>query len=647
MRKSASWSFRAQIVALVLVSLSLQGSTDLTVEALAETTCAAPAKTLSFVCDNKCADSVPYRLTSTATSTACTYTCYSEVYYNRDMSFTFLIPFGSSTKASVSSPAGNTVVYANASNDDLNNVTALKLKSTVASVYDCDYSLRYIGGGNVYWEITLGTMVNVTLASDLLVSQPQVIWIQFFNLYFQPMISKLTTMLPSRAETIEGGRRHGAEHDIQIHLLVSHFVVFGRDLADNKLTELPAAIFNHTKLTTLKMTGNLLKNVSLTSKQRIFLSRLKEFTFDKSSVDTACSNPEYVNGMPFCIIDPATPSPPSTPTLSLAAVIGITVGGVMILLLVIGIIVCLRRSEDGTTVTGTHPVPGNDYDLLSLRVGVEYIKDVKQVGRGAFGDVWLVEYRKSERLASKRMRQDGTHRSCLPEFIAEIKIVSRFDHPNIVKFFGVAWTTEADLQALFEFMEGRDLHDFLTQAHSSREWTRDKLQIAIDVVEALVYVHSFSPPVVHRDLKSRNILLSKNLDAKVTDFGIARIRSVDNTMTQYIGTARWLAPEVLRGSTDYGSPADIFSLGVVLSELDTHTLPYDDAVGSDGQKLPEFALHQRIATGQLTPTFSASCPAQLKEIATQCLIMEPSQRPTASELAYKLRMFKRTTLASF
>ncbi|POM70078.1 TKL protein kinase [Phytophthora palmivora] len=206
-----------------------------------------------------------------------------------------------------------------------------------------------------------------------------------------------------------------------------------------------------------------------------------------------------------------------------------------------------------------------DPQLIALRLNANEIEDVRKIGGGAFADVWLVKYRGTQLFASKRLRkmqetQQNTHR-----FVEEIKMASKFDHPNIVMLVGAAWTIESELQALSEYMVGGDLREFLIYPHTPRTWTDRKLQIATDVIEALVYLHSFNPSVVHRDLKSRNILLSKEMQAKMTDFGVSRIMSEENTMTQGVGTSRWEAPEVLAGKEDYNQAADIFSFGVVRS----------------------------------------------------------------------------------
>ncbi|KUF84923.1 TLC domain-containing protein 2 [Phytophthora nicotianae] len=157
----------------------------------------------------------------------------------------------------------------------------------------------------------------------------------------------------------------------------------------------------------------------------------------------------------------------------------------------------------------------SDPELLSLQVRVEDIEDVKQLGSGAFATVWLVEYRKSQLLASKRLRPERRTKKHTSNFVEEIKLIANFDHPNLVKLIGAAWTIESDLQALLEYMDGGDLRQYLSDASTPFGWSFRKFDIAIGIIEALVYLHSFVPPLVHRDLKSKNVLLSSDFQAKL------------------------------------------------------------------------------------------------------------------------------------
>jgi serine/threonine protein kinase len=103
------------------------------------------------------------------------------------------------------------------------------------------------------------------------------------------------------------------------------------------------------------------------------------------------------------------------------------------------------------------------------------------------------------------------------------------------------------------------------------------------------------------------------------------------------GTGRWLAPEVLNGGGDYGAACDVYSLGVLLSELDTHDAPYSAFLSADDTPLPEMRLMLLIAAGKIQPSFSDDCPASLHALGLACLSFEPASRPRADDVAARLR----------
>lgn len=349
----------------------------------------------------------------------------------------------------------------------------------------------------------------------------------------------------------------------------------------------------------------------------------------------------------MCIISEpvTTDSGDSSGGSNTAAIAGGIAAGVVVLLLIALIFFCRRRRQNKGKDTSVDTYVTSDRDLVTLwsdpqlvalQLDVDAIEDIKQLGSGAFGVVWLVRYQGERLLASKRLKSDSVTRARTQAFVNEIKLVARLDHPNIVALAGVAWTHEADLQALTEFVDGGDLREYLL-ASTDRSWSVSKLQIAIGTIDGLAYVHSHIPPIVHRDIKSRNLLLTSNLEAKLTDFGASREQSYNMTMTQNIGTARWQAPEILAGSSDYDTSSDIFSFGVMLAELDSHALPYEGARGQGGEILADIAILHLVAMGQLRPSFSSACPYKLRVLADKCMDQDPKRRPTAVECAYKLR----------
>ncbi|KAF1791406.1 Protein kinase-like domain [Phytophthora cactorum] len=164
-----------------------------------------------------------------------------------------------------------------------------------------------------------------------------------------------------------------------------------------------------------------------------------------------------------------------------------------------------------------------------------------------------------------------------------------------------------------------------------------KIIIAFHVAQALTYLHSLQPMVLHRDLKSRNILVTHEMVAKLTDFGVSRERS-DATMTAGVGTSLWMAPEVLLGHR-YDEKADVFSFGVVLSELDSHVLPYAHAKSSQsGNKLSNTAILQMVSLGSLHVQFSENAIPLLKDLGQACVSMDPAARPSAAEVLYHLQL---------
>ncbi|EGZ09579.1 hypothetical protein PHYSODRAFT_564170 [Phytophthora sojae] len=288
----------------------------------------------------------------------------------------------------------------------------------------------------------------------------------------------------------------------------------------------------------------------------------------------------------------------------------------------------------------------NDYELLSLQLCAASIKDVRKIGGGGYATVWLVRYRNLQLLASKRLRSDNYTQKTTAAFVEEIKLMANFAHPNIVKLIGAAWTTESDLQMLLEYMDGGDLRRYLSDASTPTGWTCHKFGFAIGIIEVLVYLHSFVPPLLHRDLKSKNVLLSSDFTAKLSDFGRSRFCSDDSAMTQGVGTSRWLAPEVIRGDSDYGCPADIYSFGVLLTKIDTNKIPYSNARGRNGKLLSDDTIMQRVGAGRLAPKLRRTCDQALRDLVERCLARDPLKRPTAPEIASELRVVHREMATS-
>ncbi|GLE10620.1 hypothetical protein PINS_up022837 [Pythium insidiosum] len=199
-----------------------------------------------------------------------------------------------------------------------------------------------------------------------------------------------------------------------------------------------------------------------------------------------------------------------------------------------------------------------------------------------------------------------------------------------------------------------DLRSYLeTTAATSPTWDRRKLRLALDVAYALAYLHSHRPTaLVHRDLKSSNVLLCvdrSRVCAKLCDFGVCRAAtsvtsssdSQSATGTIPVGTSRWLAPEIILGGAGVHTASDVYAFGVVLSELDTHRVPFSEMTGADGAPLPTIAVLQKVATDGLQPSLSASCPEAVAALARRCMAYDAAERPSASAICSTLQQICR------
>uniref|UniRef100_K3X9F0 Protein kinase domain-containing protein n=1 Tax=Globisporangium ultimum (strain ATCC 200006 / CBS 805.95 / DAOM BR144) TaxID=431595 RepID=K3X9F0_GLOUD len=341
-----------------------------------------------------------------------------------------------------------------------------------------------------------------------------------------------------------------------------------------------------------------------------------------------------------------------------------------------------------------------DDELLSYRVDFDAISKIKRLAVGAFGEVWLATYRVSSGGAPRRhvvvkhlksdtesseQRPPRSNRHEIQKFVEEIKILSTLQHRKIVTFLGVAWTMERDVQLMMEYMPHGDLRSYLdyvkcdaTDSASSSAftnpwtWTTAQWRVAIDVIEAMVYLHSLQPALLHCDIKSHNILLGDEFRAKLSDFGISRYvvdddasfsqrndqqsTNGDTDSSSYsnwagLGTGRWIAPEILADDAPYSMASDVYAFGVLLSEIDTCALPFQDRIlkhqrqqQSKGEDQDEpIGLSEDIFVHQILrhgwqPAFRAQrCPDRVQELARECLAKDSSARPSSLEVAHRLR----------
>ncbi|EQC31464.1 TKL protein kinase [Saprolegnia diclina VS20] len=287
------------------------------------------------------------------------------------------------------------------------------------------------------------------------------------------------------------------------------------------------------------------------------------------------------------------------------------------------------------------------------RIPADSIVRDRVLARGGFGVVYLAtlktEKGREQLVAVKRMLPERLRSlRSIEDFMEEIRFCIRLQHPHIVEFIGYCWTTLPNLSVVTEYMSEGDLWTLLDTDHDAQRipWhaqhekdtvmlapALSKLGVLVDILKALVYLHA--QDVIHRDLKAKNVMLNENFVAKVTDFGTSRETS-EETMTSEIGTVAWIAPEVLKG-VRYTEKADMYSLGVLISEMDMMEIPYSNIhrllpESCLGVELAKTRIAMLVVAGELRPVFSTDCPAPILNVARRCLAYLPEDRPTARDV---------------
>ncbi|KAJ4771497.1 Leucine-rich repeat protein kinase family protein [Rhynchospora pubera] len=338
----------------------------------------------------------------------------------------------------------------------------------------------------------------------------------------------------------------------------------------------------------------------------------------------------------------------------LAVIIPVAAVGLLLLL------ACLiKRSGFRRLANGEEIRNKNSTDLVDSNGNIVQIdsqhftyKDVqkitnnfeKMIGKGGFGAVYHGQLYDGTQVAVKLL--DSSSRQGTREFLAEVRHLSRIHHRNLVPLIGYCKDGLGCMALVYEYMSGGSLRTYLRGKDRNARvlsW-EERLHILLEAAQGLLYLHrECAPPIIHRDVKTENILLNHMLEAKIADFGLSKAFR-DNCTHMSItvaGTPGYLDPEY-NSSCRLTEKSDVYSFGVVLLEVVTAKPPI-----IDGRNKIHLTLwvHQQLTKGsmddivdtRILDRYDVNSAWKVVQLAMSCCLETSAQRPVMSHLVSELK----------
>lgn len=307
-------------------------------------------------------------------------------------------------------------------------------------------------------------------------------------------------------------------------------------------------------------------------------------------------------------------------------------------------------SESLSIVSSMAPYTGSAKTFSSndIEKATDNFNETKILGEGGFGRVYSGVLEDGTKVAVKVLKRDDQQGG--REFLAEVEMLSRLHHRNLVKLIGIC-TEDRARCLVYELVPNGSVESHLhgvDKEIAPLDWSW-RLKIALGAARALAYLHEDSiPRVIHRDFKSSNILLEDDFTPKVSDFGLARTALEEENKhisTRVMGTFGYVAPEyAMTGHLLVKS--DVYSYGVVLLELLTGKKPVDMSQPPGQENLVAWARPlltnqenlESIVDSSLGPNFPFDSIAKVSAIASMCVQPEVSHRPYMGEVVQALKL---------
>jgi len=258
------------------------------------------------------------------------------------------------------------------------------------------------------------------------------------------------------------------------------------------------------------------------------------------------------------------------------------------------------------------------------------------LGTGGFGAVYRGSFQNQEVAIKKLFVEDGGNISPLQldELEKEVAALRNLNHPRLVSFIG-ACLQPPNLCIVTEFMPGGSLHHLLHRAKTILQ-LHQQAKVALHVCEGVSFLHSLTPQVVHRDLKSLNIILDLVYNAKICDFGLTQ--SMEKTHISLKeggngGSPRYMAPECYDCKGKITEKVDVWAMGCILVEAFGGPLPYDDCTNIQ-------QIVAKVLIDKEVPYIPHHLPRGVRPIVEDCFNFDVKQRTTARDVHSRLRQLR-------
>ncbi|KWU44908.1 kinase-like protein, partial [Rhodotorula sp. JG-1b] len=294
-----------------------------------------------------------------------------------------------------------------------------------------------------------------------------------------------------------------------------------------------------------------------------------------------------------------------------------------------------------------HQEDVNALDLESLQlqdkeIPPEQLEKLERIGSGGFKDVYKGKYRKRT-IAICEIRGHLTDMD-----IKELGLLRDLHHTNVVQFIGISLPkppSHIPVMIITELCANGDLFDYIRKTDPPPFTAM--LDIMLGIARGIEYLHLHKPTIIHRDIKSSNVLISAQGVAKIADFGLARIKNSTQSMIRsLVGTVNWQAPELWHPHPRYNEKVDVYSAALVYWEV----LQWHQPVKRypfEGQN--EHAIYHDVGAKNLRPPpgpLRRQWGGEIVDLMESMWAQDPAQRPSMTEVAAQLEKLKRERLAA-